>query len=85
LPTRSPVTIKPPLGDCANAATARSISPTVVHIDRAQLHSERRRHGLDCAELTAPLRYGGIAKDRHSGHARRDLFEQCRLRVLRKT
>jgi hypothetical protein len=65
-------------GACAVARTER-------RVDRAQLHSERRRHGPDCAELTAPLRYGGIAKDRHSRHARRDLFEQCRLKVLRKT
>ena len=55
---------------------ARSISLGVAHVDRAQLHSERRRHGLDGAELADPDGYRGIPKDRHSRHARRDLFEQ---------
>ena len=48
----------------------------VAHVDRAHLYSERRRHGLDGAELADPLGYGGIAKDRHARHAGRDLFEQ---------
>ena len=48
----------------------------VAHVDRAQLHPERRRHGLDGAELADPGGYGGIPKDRRSRHARRDLLEQ---------
>ena len=48
----------------------------VAHVDWAQLHPERWRHGLDRAELADPGCYGGIPKDRRSRHARRDLFEQ---------
>ena len=48
----------------------------VAHVDRAHLHPERRRHGLDRAELPDPGGYGGIPKDRRSRHARRDLLEQ---------
>ena len=48
----------------------------VAHVDRAHLHPERRRHGLDCGELADPGGYGGIPKDRRSRHARRDLLEQ---------
>ena len=48
----------------------------VAHIDRVDLHPERRRHGLDDAELAGAGGYGGIPKDRHSRHARRDLLEQ---------
>src|SRR6266545_7579733 len=48
----------------------------VAHIDRAQLHPERWRRGLDYGELTDPFGYGGIAKDRGARHAGRDLFKQ---------
>ena len=48
----------------------------VAHVDRAQLNAERRRRGLDRTELTGPGGYGGIAKNGHSLHARRDLLEQ---------
>ena len=47
----SPRTIKPPFVARAKAARARSISPGVAHVDRAQLHPERRRRGLDRAQL----------------------------------
>src|SRR5262249_56544321 len=33
---------------------------SVAHIDRLQLNAERRRHGLDRAELADPRCYGGI-------------------------
>ena len=46
----------------------------VAHVDRAHLHPERRRHGLDGGELADPGGYGGIPKDRRSRHARRDLL-----------
>ena len=52
------------IADRAKAVTARSISRRVAHVDRAHLHSERRRHGLDCAELAGPGGYGGVANDR---------------------
>ena len=48
----------------------------IAHVDRAHLHPERRRHGLDDGELADPRGYGGIPKDRYSRHARRDLLEQ---------
>ena len=48
----------------------------VAHVDRGYVHPERRRHGLDCGELADPGGYGWVSKDRHSRHARRDLFEQ---------
>ena len=32
----------------------------VAHVDRAHLHPERRRHGLDGAELADP---GGVGRD----------------------
>src|SRR5690242_7804900 len=65
----------------------------VAHVDWAQLHPERWRHGLDRAELADPGCYGGIPKDGRSRHARRDLFEQllsfpkipsARIRALRQ-
>ena len=31
----------------------------IAHVDRAHLHSDRRRHGLDCAELPAPAGCAG--------------------------
>jgi hypothetical protein len=46
----------------------------VTQADRCQLHPERRRHGLDSAQLAKP--YGKIPKHRHSRHPRHDLFEQ---------
>jgi hypothetical protein len=35
----------------------------VAHVDRAYLHADRRRHGLDYGELANPGGYGGIPKD----------------------
>ena len=48
----------------------------VAHIDGAHLHPERWRHRLDDTELGGAGGYGGIPKDRHSRHARRDFFEE---------
>ena len=63
----------------------------VAHVDRAHLHPERRRHGLDGAELADPGGYGGIPKDCRSRHAWRDLLEQlqpfsarCCIRTVMK-
>jgi hypothetical protein len=54
---------------------ARSIAG-VAYVDRADLHIERRCHGLDCAELADASSDGRIAQDRHSGRAGCDLLEQ---------
>jgi pimeloyl-ACP methyl ester carboxylesterase len=48
----------------------------VAHVDRAYLHSERWRHGLNDGELADPGRTGGIPKHSRSRHARPDLLEQ---------
>jgi hypothetical protein len=48
----------------------------IVHVDRAQLHPERRRHRLDRAPLARPGGNGGIAQDRNPRHRWRDLLEQ---------
>ena len=55
---------------------ARSISPASRHLNRAHLHPDRRRHGLDCAELAGPGRLRGIANDCRPRHGRCDLLEQ---------
>src|SRR5439155_14848264 len=47
----------------------------IPHIDGTQLDAERRRHGLDGAELTGSGRDAGIAKDRCARYARCDLLE----------
>ena len=71
-----PVTIRPPFGRRAKAAMSRSISFGVAHIDRRHLHPQRRRHGLDCGELTEPGGNGGVPKDGRACHAWHNLFEQ---------
>ena len=48
----------------------------VAQVERAHLHADRPRHGLDDGELADPGDCGGIAKNRCSRHARRDLFKQ---------
>ena len=53
----------------------------VANVDRAYLHADRRRHGLDNRELADPGGDGGIPKHRRSRHARRDLLAQ-RVRTL---
>ena len=56
---------------------ARSISPASRTSIGLDFHPERRRHGLDGAELAdcrSAMRR--IPKDGHSRHARRDLLEQ---------
>src|SRR5262245_43074640 len=47
-----------------------------AHIDRAQLHAERRRYGLDGSPLAATGRIGGVPKHGRPLHAGRDLLEQ---------
>jgi hypothetical protein len=41
----------------------------VAHVDRVDLHPERRRHGLDGGKLGGPTGCSGIAKDRDACHA----------------
>jgi hypothetical protein len=48
----------------------------VAQIDRAYLHLERRRHGLDYAELAGSGGRRGIPKDRNPRHIGPDLLEQ---------
>src|SRR6266700_4110862 len=48
----------------------------VAYVDRADLHPDRRRHGLDYGELADPRDYSRITKDRRSRYTRRDLFKQ---------
>src|SRR5262249_19607871 len=48
----------------------------VTHADRADLHPERWRRGLDRAELGRPGRIGWILKERRSFYAGCDLLEQ---------
>ena len=45
-------------------------------IDRAHLHHERLRYGLNGGELSTPGRIGRIPKDSHSRYARRNLLEE---------
>jgi ABC transporter substrate binding protein len=40
----------------------------IAYAEGAQLHPQRRRHGLDGAPLAKPGGYGGIANDRRSRH-----------------
>src|SRR5215475_3681422 len=49
---------------------------SLTHVNRPQLHSERRRRGLDCSKLPDPGGCGGIPENRHSRQAWRDLLEQ---------
>src|SRR6266487_7166343 len=67
--------MRPPLGECANAASAIDLAG-IAHIDRAHLNPERRRRRLDGTPLANPGGYGGISNNGCSCHARRDLFEQ---------
>src|SRR5882757_4779609 len=48
----------------------------IPHIDRAQLHAQRWRHGLDCRELAWSGRHGGITKNRRPRYAGSDQLEQ---------
>ena len=75
-PSGLAVTIRPPFDARANAATAALDLAGVAHVDRAHLHPQRRRHGLDRAELAASGGDGGIPQHRRSRHTRCDLFEQ---------
>src|SRR5262252_4664487 len=47
----------------------------IAHINWDRFHPERWRRGLDGAELPDPGGYGGVPKDGHSFHPRRDLLE----------
>ena len=55
-PTRSPSRSGRHSPERANAVTARSISRGIAHVDRAQLHPQRRRHGLDGARTARSRR-----------------------------
>src|SRR5262249_55399841 len=48
----------------------------IANIDRAHLHAERWRYGLDDRKLANAGGYGWVTKDRRPGDARRDLLEQ---------
>jgi hypothetical protein len=48
----------------------------VVHADRGNLHSERRRYSLNGAELGGSEGNSEIADDSRPRHLRRDLLEQ---------
>src|SRR6185436_20386186 len=48
----------------------------VTRLDGAQLHAERRRHGLDGTHLAHLEEASRVANDRRSGDAWRDFFEQ---------
>src|SRR5262249_15340854 len=48
----------------------------ILQIEWAQLDAERRRHGLECAELARPRSYCRITKDCHSRQVRHNLLEQ---------
>src|SRR5439155_18905702 len=47
----------------------------IADVDRDDLHPERRRHGLDDAELGGSGRYGGVSENCHWRYTRRDLLE----------
>src|SRR5262249_26672097 len=49
---------------------------SVAGIDRAQLDAQRRRDGLDHAELGGSGRNGGFAQHRHARDAGRDVLQQ---------
>src|SRR6516165_12317933 len=48
----------------------------IAYVDRAHLHTDQWRHGLDGAELTRPGGYGGLPKHGRSRHTGGNLFEQ---------
>jgi len=48
----------------------------IPHVDRAQFHAERRRHGLDCGKLAGTGRHRRITKDRCPRYAGGDFLEQ---------
>src|SRR5262245_31019781 len=48
----------------------------VAHDKRSQLHAERRRHPLECGQLTDSDGCEGIAKDSGPGYAGGNLLEQ---------
>src|SRR5262245_3343927 len=48
----------------------------IAYAEGAQLHSERRRHGLNCAPEANSAGYRRVAKHCHARHAWRDLFQQ---------
>src|SRR6516165_6510613 len=45
-------------------------------IKRGNLHAERRCHRLDCAKLSGPCRYGGIANYTDTLNCWSDLFQE---------
>ena len=67
-----PVTIRPPFELLRERRDVALDVAGITHIDRAQFDAERRRHGLDRAELTRPGRDRGFAKDRRPREVRRE-------------
>ena len=85
------VTIRPPFDARTDCVTARSMSPGSRRSTGVHLHSERRRHRLDGAQLADHSGDGGITQDGNASHLRRDLLEQfqpfpaCSVLEIRKT
>jgi hypothetical protein len=83
-------TIRPPFEPRANAITAAFDFAGVAQIDGAQLHTQRRRHGLNNGPLRDPD-FGSSAKGRsgpkavHPGSAGNGSGEPagCRIVLLR--
>ena len=70
------VTIRPPFGERAKAATARSISPASRTLTGLTSTPSDGATAWMTANWPIPAAMAGIPKDRHSRHARRDLLEQ---------
>ncbi len=75
-PTRSAVTIRPPFGERAKAATARSISPASRMLTGLTSTLSDGATAWMTPNWLVPVALGGIPKDRRPRHARRDLLEQ---------
>src|SRR6516225_2729197 len=50
----------------------------ISYVDRTGLQPQLRCHSLDCGPLSDAGGIGGIAKDRHAGQSRRNLFKHFR-------
>ena len=75
-PTALAVTIRPPFGERAKAATARSISPASRTLTGFTSTLSDGATAWMAANWPIPEAMVGIPKDRRSRHARRDLLEQ---------
>ena len=72
------VTISPQFGGAGESSDGPLNLAGIAHVDRADLHADGRRHGLDDGELADSGAQGGIPKHRRSRHVRRDLLEQLK-------